>query len=170
MKKLLPLTLFLALGASHALGDIIINFASPDQTGSPGDTLVFFGTLANTDASAVFLNSGGANLSGNSFAVDFNDPFSNNVPFSLDAGASTGSIELLDVTIDNPVTDPAGYYGGTYTLLGGVDGGSQDVLATFDFSVTIGTSSATPEPSTLILLCGSVIGYLILRRTNGALG
>src|SRR5208282_2358977 len=78
------------------------------------------------------------------------DNFFTNVPISLAEGASSGVIDLFDITLANPETDPFGLYTGTYGLLGGMDGGANtasDNLAQASFSV-----NATPEPATTTLL------------------
>lgn len=64
--------------------------------------------------------------------------------FSLAPGASSGDIDLFDITLANPERNPLGTYSLTYGLLGGVNGGSwaaQDNLAQASFPV-----NATPEP------------------------
>ena len=67
--------------------------------------------------------------------------FGNITNTGVDTVFLNGDIELFDISLSNPFTYPLGLYGGSYTLLGGVDGNAQDVLAAEDFSVT-----ATPEP------------------------
>ena len=153
MRLFVAVFALLGVGAASARADLIITLDDSAQTGHPGDTLVFTGTLSNTGGATIFLNSVDLNLAGNSFTVDFIDPFLNNVPFSLDPAQATSSIELFDVTLNNPFTDLLATYAGSYSLLGGVDSDSQDVLDSVDFTASA-TSSATgtPEPSSVALL------------------
>jgi hypothetical protein len=126
--------------AFSARADIRVIFDAPSQIGAPGDALQFFGNITNTGVDTVFLNGDSLDFSG-AASFNTNDLFFSTVPISLSGGASSGDIELFDISLSNPFTYPLGLYGGSYTLLGGVDGNAQDVLAAEDFSVT-----ATPEP------------------------
>jgi hypothetical protein len=158
MKHLLCTLIFVAGGVA-ARGDILtITFDQPDQTGSPGQTLSFFGTLVNNSPDTVFLNSDDLTLNGLSFTVT--DNFFTNVPISLapsgQPGDSSGNIDLFDVAIANPLLDPAGTYSGSYTVLGGANGSAQDVLGSAGFSVT-----STPEPSSVYLLLAVLAATLI---------
>jgi hypothetical protein len=159
------LTVLAAAGARA--GDISITLDDPDQTGNPGETLQFFGTITNTDTNPgdapIYLNFDSLNLA-LSDAVP-NDLFFTNAPVDLAEGASSGDIELFDYTLANPESDPFGTYDGTYGLLGGMDGGAdtaQDNLAQVSFSVDVEPSSSTPEPATLALLGTglALIGWL----------
>jgi hypothetical protein len=157
MKRFMVLGALAVSGASSGwAGSILITFDNPNQTGMPGDTLVFMGVISNGGSSTAFLNSDGLNLLGNSFAV--NDLFFSNVPISLDPGQSSPDIELFDVTLNNPFTDLSGTYTGTYGLLGGVDGNAQDMLGSANFSVT--ETSSVPEPSSNVLLAAA-LGALV---------
>src|ERR1017187_2401881 len=83
MKRyLLLFALALVFGNGAWAGFITLD--NPIQTGYPGDTLVFAGVLTNSGQATVFLNGAILNLAGDSFTVDFIDPFFNNVPISLD--------------------------------------------------------------------------------------
>lgn len=163
MNRLLLSCALLAVGAASARANIIITLDDPSQTGTPGGTLSFTGILANTGLTTVFLNSANLNLAGSSFTPDFINPFFNNVPFFLDAGQSTTSIELFSVLVNNPFLDPNGAYVGSYTLLGGVDSGSQDILASADFTVNVGATSV-PEPSSIPVVAAVLLGMLGRRR------
>jgi len=81
---------------------------------------------------------------------------------TLDSGFSSGDIELFNVALANPFTDPFGNYPGSYTLTGGIDGNAQDVLASADFSVTA-QQSTVPEPSSLFLLGTSLFIFSFVR-------
>lgn len=159
MNRLLLSCVLLAVGAASAWANIIITLDDPSQTGTPGGTLSYTGILSNTGLTTVFLNSANLNLAGSSFTPDFINPFFNNVPFFLDAGQFTASIELFSVLVNNPFLDPNGAYVGSYTLLGGVDSGSQDILASAVLTVNVG-ATAVPEPNTFPVMAAALVGLL----------
>jgi hypothetical protein len=156
MRTFINLISLMALVTAGAWADgiITITFDDPNQVGAPGQTLQFFGTITNTSsdttmADAVYWNSDSFNLSLDSPDYTLTDDFAN-TPVYLTGGQSSGDIELFDITLANPVSDPPGIYLGTYGLIGGMDQGAQtasDNLAQADFSVDV-----TPEPATLALL------------------
>jgi len=158
MKTLLCTLLLATLSAANTL-PITIAFDQPDQTGMPGQTLQFFGTLTNTTAAAVFLNSDDLNPTGLSFTST--DLFFANVPLFLapsgQAGDSSGDIELFDLTLSAPLRDATATYLGSYTLLGGADSNAQDIVGSAGFSVT----TVTPEPSAVYLLITALSAVLI---------
>lgn len=167
MKQVLFVFALFGAAAATARADVIFALDNADQFGNPGDTLIFTGILSNTGLSTVFLNSADLNLAGSSFTPDFIDPFFNNVPISLDAGQSSADIELFDVMLNDPFTDPLGKYTGTYTLTGGVDSNAQDVLGSVDFSVTATNgTSPVPEPSSFGLLAAALAGIVIQHRRS----
>jgi hypothetical protein len=153
MKKFIHLIALTALAVGGARAGIItITLDDPNQFGIPGETLNFFGTITNTDTTLgdqpVFLNSDSLNFTLTDATVV--DNFYTNVPLDLAEGESSGDIDLFDITLANPETNPFGKYSGSYVLLGGMDGGADtasDNLAQVDFTVT-----ATPEPATFVLL------------------
>lgn len=163
MKRFLVCLVLLGLDAVSAHASAIV-FDLSAQTAIAGDTLVFTGILSNGGLTTVYLNSAQLNLAGNAFTADFINPFNNNVPFWLDPGQSTSSIELFDVIVNNPFTDPLGAYDGTYKLLGGIDSDAQDVFGSADFSVTVNAAFAVPEPSLMGALVGGLVGLMALRR------
>jgi hypothetical protein len=92
------------------------------------------------------------------------DEFNFDVPLYLAGGANSGDIPLFTVTINGPNQDPAGTYGGTYTLFGGVDGNASDNIGQVNFSAT-----DTPEPASFGLFalgCG-LPGVRRKRLTSG---
>jgi hypothetical protein len=156
------------LGAVSARAGSLIVLDLAAQTGSPGDTLVFEGILSNSGLDTLFLNSVQFSLAGNAFTPNFTDPFINNVPISLSPGESTSLIELFNVLLNDPFTDPPGTYDGTYALLGGIDDTAQIVVGSADFTVTVNAASAVPEPSLLPVLAGGLACLIALRRRNSA--
>lgn len=163
----LLLSLLVSCGGT-AYASLLITLDQPSQTGSPGDTLIFSGVLSNPDPERTFLNSVNLNLAGSSFTVNYIDQFLNNVPISLGPGESRLSIKLFDVLLNLPFSDPFGPYIGTYTLVGGIDGDSQDVLFSADFTVTAQEKggSPVPEPSTF-LLAMTLISFFYFRFQMG---
>ncbi|HLI30899.1 MAG TPA: PEP-CTERM sorting domain-containing protein, partial [Terriglobia bacterium] len=60
--------------------------------------------------------------------------------------------DLFVLTV--PPNSPAGDFLGTYTLLGGADGGASTTLGTVNFSLT----TVLPEPSSIVLLLTGMAG------------
>jgi hypothetical protein len=168
MKTLLCTMILATLGTVAAKADTVtITFDQPTQTATAGGTLEFFGTITNDTASTVFLNSDSFTLNGVSFTLD--DQFFNTVPVSLASGASSGDIELFDVMASDPLVDAAGFYSGSYTLVGGADGNAQDNLGTGSFTVDV--ANPVPEPSSICLLLSGGLAALAplarkMRRNN----
>jgi hypothetical protein len=168
MKNILLSTLAvatLALAIPAHANTITISLTNPDQTGTVGQTLQYFGVITNNtnatvnlDGDALILNSPGINL-----IDDFNDP---DVPFFLTAdgapGASSGIIELFDVSLS------AGFTGinlGTYDITG--DSGTAIGATTFSVAPAAAPLAATPEPASIILLLTSLPAALpLFRRRN----
>jgi hypothetical protein len=176
MKTFINLIALTALTvAGVRAGGIVISFDDPDQTATAGETLQFFGTITNTSTDtdptdAMYLNNDSFDLALSGASYTLTDDFAN-TPVSLTGGESSGDIELFDITLADPVSDPLGLYGGTYGLLGGMDGGSgtaQDNLAQADFSVNVAAPTALPEegawPLTIALIALALVwrGWLVL--------
>jgi hypothetical protein len=151
MKTFINLIALTVLAVAGVRADINIALDDPSQTGTAGQTLNFFGTITNTNTTGtqpVYLNNDSLTFGLSDATVV--DNFFANVPISLAAGASSGDIDLFDITLANPESRPLGTYTGTYGLLGGMDGGTftaQDNLAQVSFSVNV-----TPEPGYFALL------------------
>jgi hypothetical protein len=153
MKALIKLIALTALAAAGAQADFMISFDDPNQSGYPGQTLEFFGTIANisADPDPVYLNADTFNFAMSSASYTLVDQFFNTVPFSLDGGEQSPDIELFDVTLSIPLSDPFGSYEGTYGIFGGADGIAQENLAQIAFSVDA-IPSAAPEPVSAAML------------------
>jgi hypothetical protein len=161
MKIRIAFVAALTFASFIARADITIALDAPNQAGIAGETLVFSGTLFNSSPDTIFLNGVDFNLAGSSFTPDYLDPFLANVPLSLDPGQSTPDIELFEVLLNNPFTDPFATYGGNYALSGGSESSAQDLLASVDFTITAqGDGSAVPEPSSLVLLAISLAVFV----------
>ena len=144
-------------------GDVIVDFDHPNQSGTAGSTLQYFGTIINADpVNPVFLNADDLNFAGspNDFAID--DLFLLNAPASLAGGLSTGDIELFDVTLNFPFSGAFTTYSGTYTLSGGVDEYAEDVLT--DPAISFSATAISPEPGSFALLLGGLAAVAALCR------
>ena len=168
MKTLLNTIAVTALAVMGARADSIsIVFDNPGQTGAPGATLHYFGVLTNTDMNSndqpVYLNFDSLNFGLSDATVV--DNFGG-VPLSLGPGASSGPIDLFDITLANPETQPLGKYSGTYVLFGGMDGGAftaSDDLGQASFSATV-----APEPRYLGMLGMGLMAIWWRRRERAS--
>ena len=143
----------------------VLNFTltTPNQTGSPGETLVFSGTISNPTAGTVFLNGENLSTSPSSFLAGDASAFFSNTPLSLTAngapGDTTGDVDLFSITIGASAAP------GTYTMnnffdvIGGSTSSSSGLLATQPFSITVNSSSSVPEPGTMTLFATGMAGW-----------
>ena len=148
---------------------------SPDTlTGAPGDTLMFFGTVTNSGSTTVFVNTDNVNLTGMGLTLDDN-PFFMNVPQILNAGDTSGRVELFDVAIDP--TAAFSMYPGFFSVVGGATNGSQDLLATSNFTVIVAPAAPppapnVPEPGSIAIMgmgCGVLgVGFASRKRARNA--
>lgn len=157
----------LALSLTAHADTLNLSLTTPNQTGSPGDTLVFFGTISNPTAATFFLN--GDNLSTNPgppFLNGNGSAFLLDTPPSLGAGGSTGNVDLFSVMIGASAA-PGTYTLNSFEVLGGSTSSAQDLLATQQFTVTVSSSGGpVPEPGSLLLLStGLLTGMGVVRRT-----
>ena len=158
----------IGLAASATAGPLplTINFAITPQSGSPGQTLTFGGTIANTGDAGLFINQAGISLIG--FGEnDYNyvDYFLALAPLTLDANSSFGPFDFFTVTI--PVPFASGSYLGTLLVQGGTTSADdQDLIGTGDFAVDVNGAGPTeaPEPATLLLVGVALAGILARRR------
>jgi hypothetical protein len=152
------MTLLLTIGMMPAALADTLNFTLTQSLlgAHPGNTVTFEATVSApiTNGADIFLNGDSGNLG--TLTIDDSDFFAN-APFFLTPGQSA-TFDIFSVAI--PVGTPLGTYGGFFEILGGADGGANDVLATANFSVV-----ATPEPSSLMLLGSGLAGLVgVVRR------
>ncbi len=165
IKHFFTVLILATCGVVAANAGTVITLDNPGQTGATGTTLRYFGTISNTDPSnTVYLNSDSLTLTAPAGAFSFTDQFFTAVPLSLAPFTNSGDIELFDITVSNPFTDPFTVYSGTYELLGGGDGGAQDLLATASFSATPQELSGTHEPVTPVLMISGLAALGFMRR------
>ena len=149
--KIPALCFFIAAGLPlpAAADTITIVLDSPSPGGLPEDVLAFSGTLTNTTSVDVYLNGDDYNLTSLPASAFDDSPFFNNTPTGLiPALGTTGDIGLFNVTI--PGTFSPGNYNGSFTILGGANPDSQDIVGTVNFTVNVLESASTsvPEPAT----------------------
>jgi PEP-CTERM motif len=154
----------LLLSSSAQADTISLNLTSPVQSGTAGSTLSFLAAV-----SAPLANSGTVFLVGDNFnqstGLTINDDgFFVGFPLSLNAGDSFNGL-LYTVTLDPSLV--SGLYTGFFQILGGVTDVSQDVLATVNYSINVGsTPSAVPEPESLMLLATGLPGLAFFVRSK----
>jgi hypothetical protein len=164
--KLLHLSLIALLFSFPArAGSISIDFAPQSVAGSPGETLIFqgsIGTLTSDLGYDAFLNSLTITLAG---PFDWNidaTPFLLNAPLTLANGASSGPFEFFTLIIPGGLA--GGYYDGEFTVLGGEAPDSEVILGSSGFQVEVaGSPAAVPEPSSLLLAAVGLGTLLSLR-------
>jgi hypothetical protein len=144
-------------------GSISIVFEPPPAAGSPGEALIFrgsLGTLTSDLGYDAFLNSASITLAGPmDWSIDAT-PFLLNAPLTLANGGSSGPFDFFTVTV--PIGLALGYYDGEFTLLGGATQDSDVVLGNAGFRVEVaGPSAAAPEPSSLLLAAIGLGGLLL---------
>jgi hypothetical protein len=156
-------TVLLAASTARA-GTITMTLDAPVLYGNSGAVLGYSGTLTNTTADVVWLNADNYNLPAGIGPSAFDDtPFFTNAPLFLAANGTSGDIGLFNITIPAGLANGT-FSGGTFTVLGGAGGDSQDILASVDFTVGVGPQpNNVPEPDTLPpLAAGLVVGGLAL--------
>jgi len=131
------------------------------QNGTPGSTLMFSADITNTGSTTEFLTGDSITPSSPFLSVTDNG-FVNNVPFSLNPGLSTGTVELFEVMID-PAATPGTYGMNFFDLIAGTNPSNPNLIETQEFTVNV-VSARTPEPASIILLSGGLLMVLLKRR------
>lgn len=131
-------------------------------TGTAGEDVTVFGTIANTGTTLVYLNAENYSLGSSSFLNGDVTDFFNNAPASLMGGSNSGLIALFSFDIA-PGTAPGVYNENFLQLLGGAGQSDQNDIADAEFSVNV-VPSGVPEPETIGMIALGVAGLLLLQR------
>jgi hypothetical protein len=161
--------LLVSAGASRAdTPSLNVVLSMPSQTVVEGTTVVAFdATISNPSMTeTIFLNSATATTSSTLVLVD-PAPFYANTPLFLGGGDSSGLLELFDVDLLAGLLP--GVYTGVFTTNGGLDGSANDDLSDVNFSIKVTSPTTTPEPGTLLLICGGLF-VLVLARGHRNIG
>lgn len=154
------LTIFFGVALSCQASTVFTVTINSPVSGLPGDVITVQGSLLNNDSvNTQYINSDSFVVAPG-FTLD-DSPFLSNAPLFLGPGGSTALFDFFTLTI-SPSQSP-GLYSGTFTVVGGADGGAgtaEDNLGTGAFTVNV---LGTPEPSTVGMLLGGA-ALLIARR------
>jgi hypothetical protein len=149
--------LVLSSTISVSADPITISITNQSFQTTPGATVVLSGTLTNTTASILFVNSSGG-------LVNFmNQPPNANIvldatffirpnltTFVLQPGQSTGVVPFVSLLINPAAPDPS-LTSGTIEFCGGAGPLACDQLGAASYTLLVSTSP-TPEPTTMLLL------------------
>jgi PEP-CTERM motif len=134
-------------------------------TGTAGEDVTVFGTIANTGTTLVYLNGENYSLgSPSSFLNGDVTDFFANAPLSLAGDSNSGIIALFSFDIA-PGTAPGVYNENFLQLLGGAGQFDQNDIADAEFSVTV-VPSRVSEPETIGMIALGLAGVILLRRRN----
>jgi PEP-CTERM motif len=157
----------LVLAGLSKADSLNVTLGQSTQTVLQGTIVVAFtGTILNPSTTdTVFLNADSSVTSSSLLSLDDSPFLSNPFLVSLNPGQSIGSVLF---NIDLPTDLAAGLYTGTFSILGGPDGGALSNfsdLADVNFAVDVTSPVvATPEPGTILLLASGLAGLGLLRK------
>lgn len=160
----------LCLPADAGAQTINVTLTPNAVAGVAGSGFTIQSTLSNTSGTGAFINGAVANIPGLGITLDAT-PFLVSAPATLASPGAAGPFDALNITITGAATP--GVYVGTFTILGGTDGGQLNDIGSATFTVTVlgpgGGGSSVPEGDglTLLLAAAPVLGLLQLRRRPG---
>jgi hypothetical protein len=135
---------------------------STSVSGTAGSAVDVVGNITNNTGALVFLNGDSFSLADTSISLDDSD-FFENAPFTPDSGASSGSFDIFVIQTGASAA-PGILTPNFFSVLGGSDSGSSDVLGTVTFDVDVQGRNTRPEPSGLLLLACGIAAILAIRR------
>lgn len=172
MKTILGLLTAVMLAAVPGSASILVTLNNPSQSGLPGDTLTFTGSIENNGDSEISLNADTLNFSGDLTNFTVIDNFFANVPFSIAAGETAFGIDLFEIRISPSFAAAFSAWPGSYELIGGIDFDAQDALGPVSFTVHVNepqpTASDAPEPATWGLAAIALAFVLFRKRSRPA--
>jgi hypothetical protein len=131
-----------------------------------GATVPLSGTVLNASASTQFFNATAFTVAPELTLDD--TPFFATVPATLTPGGSASGL-LFNLLVDAAAAP--GAYAGSFTILGGAEPGSTDVLASASFRIEVAGPTATvPEPTAAMLLAAGLCAVAAVRRHRRTVG